>query len=258
MTSPATEAPPCARVATAEKLTCSAPTITARRPTLRPWRWTSCCSVEVVITPAGREPGTSRAERGRSRQPVARITAGGSISSLPPGPVSFSRRCSLPVGDHRLGEDLDAPSDPRARDSAARTRAGEHGAQVAQSEARVVGVPRDPSGLALSLDHRHRARCRDRAARLPPQGPTGRRPRSTGPSAIAIDVPPSTPMRPQHRRRSPGSAPSAHGSGGAGRPGPTGGIGLASAASISPRVTRSQKQTIRPQSGSRSIRSPSW
>ena len=36
VTRPATEAPACASVATAEKLTCSAPTITARRPTLCP------------------------------------------------------------------------------------------------------------------------------------------------------------------------------------------------------------------------------
>ena len=44
----------------------------------------------MVITPSGREPGTSRAERGRSRQPVARITASGVSSSRPPGPVSSS------------------------------------------------------------------------------------------------------------------------------------------------------------------------
>ena len=49
----------------------------------------------MVITPSGRAPGTSRAERGRSRQPVARITASGSSASRPAGPVSSSG----PAGD---------------------------------------------------------------------------------------------------------------------------------------------------------------
>ncbi len=51
----------------------------------------------MVITPAGRDPGMSRAERGRSLQPVASTTAGGSTSRRPAGPVSFSRPASQPV-----------------------------------------------------------------------------------------------------------------------------------------------------------------
>ncbi len=90
VTIPTVLAPPWRSVRSAEKLTCSAPTTSARRPTRRSFRYTSCCSVPVVSTPSGREPGTSRAERGRSRQPVARITASGSSVSRPRGPVSSS------------------------------------------------------------------------------------------------------------------------------------------------------------------------
>jgi hypothetical protein len=45
----------------------------------------------VVMTPAGRLPGTRRAERGRSRQPVASTTAAGSSVERPRGLVSSSR-----------------------------------------------------------------------------------------------------------------------------------------------------------------------
>ena len=186
VTSPATEAPACARVVIAEKLTCSAPTITARRPTLSPLRWTSCWRVEVVITPAGRSPGTSRAERGRSRHPVASTTAGGSISSLPPGPVSFS--LPLPIGDHRLRQDLSPRLGRQLAVALGVARSGEDRPQVAEAEAGVVGVARDPTRLALALDHRHR---RDPA---PPQ--LDRRGEAGG--AAADD----------HRAPSAGSSPS--------------------------------------------------
>jgi hypothetical protein len=96
VTMPTVFAPPWASVSRAEKLTCSAPTMSARAPTVCLFRYTSCWSVPVVITPSGREPGTSRAERGRSRQPLARMTASASIVSRPPGPVSSSG----PVDDH--------------------------------------------------------------------------------------------------------------------------------------------------------------
>ena len=87
---PTVRTPAWASVSSAEKLTCSAPTTRARSPTGSRFRYTSCWSVPVVMTPSGREPGTSRAERGRSRQPVARMTASGWIDSRPPGPVSSS------------------------------------------------------------------------------------------------------------------------------------------------------------------------
>ena len=38
----------------------------------------------MVITPAGRSPGTSRAARGRSRHPVASSTAAAATVSIPP------------------------------------------------------------------------------------------------------------------------------------------------------------------------------
>ena len=45
----------------------------------------------VVITPAGgREPGTRRAARGRSRQPVASTTAAGASERRPAGLVTSS------------------------------------------------------------------------------------------------------------------------------------------------------------------------
>ncbi len=45
----------------------------------------------MFITPRmGLEPGISRADRGRSRQPVASTTARACSSLLPPGPVSWS------------------------------------------------------------------------------------------------------------------------------------------------------------------------
>jgi hypothetical protein len=46
----------------------------------------------VVNTPFGRSPGTSRAERGRSRAPVARITARASIRCRPAGLVTRTAR----------------------------------------------------------------------------------------------------------------------------------------------------------------------
>jgi len=41
----------------------------------------------VVITPAARSPGTSRAVRGRSRHPVASSTAAARTVSIPPALV---------------------------------------------------------------------------------------------------------------------------------------------------------------------------
>ena len=74
------------RVSTADQLTSSAPTTTARRPGVRCCRCTRFCSCPVVSTPDGRSPGTRRAVRGRSRAPVARSTA---------PPVTVMRPCGL-------------------------------------------------------------------------------------------------------------------------------------------------------------------
>lgn len=90
------------RVCTAEKLTCSAPTITATLPTGWWCRHQCCWSAPAMSTPAGRVPGTSRAGRRRSRQPVASSTARTCHSVRPSGLVvvsavaqpSRSRRCA--------------------------------------------------------------------------------------------------------------------------------------------------------------------
>ena len=94
VTMPTVRAPPWASVSRDEKLTCSAPTTSARADG-------ALLQVDELLERAGRhhalrrEPGTSRAERGRSRQPLARITVSASIVSRPPGPVSLER----PPGD---------------------------------------------------------------------------------------------------------------------------------------------------------------
>ena len=75
----------------AEKLTCSAPTTSARPGSRCPARYTRRCSSPVVITPGGRSPGTRRAARGRSRQPVASSTAPAATVSIPAGLVSVTR-----------------------------------------------------------------------------------------------------------------------------------------------------------------------
>ena len=102
----------------AEKLTCSAPTITARVPT----RWraiANCCNDPVVNIPLGRSPGTSRAERGRSRAPVARITASASMSSI--------EKMAVPGTRHQT-------------------------VKVADSEPGVIGMSRNPTGTLLALE----------------------------------------------------------------------------------------------------------
>ena len=63
---------------------------------------------------------------------------------------------------------------------------------------------------------------------------------------------------PRPRSRTPGTGRSPRASGGAARPGRPGGTGLASASLISPRVTRSQWQTICPYAGSAAIAAASW
>ena len=76
----------------AEKLTCSAPTTSARPASLWPPRYTLRCSSPVVITPGGRSPGTRRAVRGRSRHPVASSTALAATVSAPAALVSVALR----------------------------------------------------------------------------------------------------------------------------------------------------------------------
>ena len=80
----------------AEKLTCSAPTTSARPGSRCPARYTRRCSSPVVITPGGRSPGTRRAVRGRSRQPVASSTARAATVSIPAELVSATLHWSVP------------------------------------------------------------------------------------------------------------------------------------------------------------------
>ena len=112
----------------------------------------------MVITPSGRDPGTSRAERGRSRQPVARITASGWISWGPSGPVSWSG----PSGDQRVTIVSVRISTPAVRGAprvaAGVGRPGQRPPHVADAEALVAGVARDAARLGLALDDEHVAR----------------------------------------------------------------------------------------------------
>ena len=127
----------------------------------------------MVITPSGREPGTSRAERGRSRQPVASITAAGSSVSRPPRPRELERPAGRPARDHRLGAQLGARGRRELGVAARVARAGERPAQVAQAEALMLRVTRDPAGAASrsSTSTSATPRRRSSSAAASPAGP---------------------------------------------------------------------------------------
>src|SRR5438128_1266869 len=149
---PTTFTPAWTSVSNAEKLTCSAPTISARVPMCGCRSSTSCCSRPVVSTPSGREPGTSRAGRGRSRQPVARTIADArSDSTL--GSCYLERSVRRPARDRRLRADvytyalreLDVP--PRIG------RPRRRAVEVADTKALMRAVTWDPTGPFLALEH---------------------------------------------------------------------------------------------------------
>ena len=265
-------APPCARVSTAEKLTCSAPTTTARAPgalAAAGRRAAAACPSSSRPAAASRAPAAPSAGARGSRWPARRRAA--SSGARPAGPVS-SRRAVLGPACH-----LGSPSGPRRRRRAARAAiasarsAARHqdAAQVAQAEARCGrGAGCRPARLAL--EHHAPGRRPHRAARPPPRARRDRRRRrhvraSPGGSAltaaaraaggVAAGVLGEQRANLRPRRRSPGSGPSAPGCAGAGRRGRPGASGSPAASRISPRVTRSQKHTIRPYSGSSAIRS---
>ena len=84
------------------------PTMRARPPRGRCWRWTHCWSWPVVKIPDGRVPGTRRAARGRSRAPVASTTARASTSSNPSGTGHFGPARCRPSRHHGAGPDVHA------------------------------------------------------------------------------------------------------------------------------------------------------
>ena len=194
----------------------------------------------------GAIPGTSRAERGRSRQPVARTTAGGSISSRPPGPVSFRPRSPSQSVTIVSAQDLD----PRLRGQlavalrVARPARRRCAGRAARSRCdRSAGGSRRPRARARSRSPGETPSPRSSIAAANPDGPP---PTTTGPSAIAIVASRSSrgdlraaeePLAAAHQR--PGAAAQPVEVDGRDRAPPA-------RASISPRVTRSQKQTIRP------------
>ena len=194
----------------------------------------------VVITPAGREPGTSRAERGRSRQPLARITASGVEQLAPARAGELERPGGRPARDHRLGAELGARTVGELREPARVGGAGQRPVQVAQPEALVGGVARDATRLALPLDHDDVAHAEpaELARRREARGPAAHdhdahaRSSRSDVSSAPQKKPWQRPMCARVRRRRPSRS--------------TGGIGEAKASRISPRVTRSQKQTMRP------------
>ena len=125
------------RVRIAEKLTCSAPTITARVPTRVP-AIASCCS-EPVVKIRGRSPGTSRAAADRSRTPVART-------------IGIARIDVVEREHRRAAPHVDARSPwPASTKRACVARARYDAVQIADPEAEVIGVARDPAGLLLAL-----------------------------------------------------------------------------------------------------------
>ena len=128
------------------------------------------------MTPSGRLPGTSRAERGRSRQPVASTTAAGASVARPVGGQLERPACAQPVTI--VSRAARRPPFARARRSEGVGGTVQRTAQVAQAEPmcwRGVGClpPRPP---ARSRRPRHAAPASSIAA----ASPAARRPRPRG------------------------------------------------------------------------------
>ena len=168
----------------------------ARPASRSPPRYTRCCSSPVVNTPAGRSPGTSRAVRGRSRQPggeqhrrrahrlePARGWSGDRVRAVRPGlqPVTVVPvRSSAPAASGRRYQG------PRVG------RAGHDPAQVAQPVAGVPAVPGHATRLRFAVGHHDR-----------PGAPGG----------VARPLPTARPARPRHHDvRAHGAAAPAGGS----------------------------------------------
>ena len=150
---------------------------TAARPLCPRPACTMLCSCPVVSTPDGRSPGTSRAERGRSRAPVASTTAlartrsspcGVVTSALPSGaqPVTIAPLRTAPRGRHRaLGQQPGIG------------RTAHKSPQVAHPVADVVAVPWHAAWLPLPIQHQRLDGARDRERRRE----TGRARQARGP-----------------------------------------------------------------------------
>ena len=148
------------KVNTADQLTSSAPTITARRPTSAWWTWTWFCNSPVVKTPSGRSPGMSaRAADVRvhpwraSRRPRDHAPPRGDVTCSPlPCPVRHHRRvldqCSGFLGQCGQPPGVVGP--------------GHDPLEVSQAVSGMVAVARNASGLGFPFDDQHLAGLRRR------------------------------------------------------------------------------------------------
>ena len=169
--------PAWASVRTAEKLTCSAPTTTARRPTARGRATASCWSAPVVSTPAGRSPGTRPGRCGAAPGvPVASDDGRGAghwpLSAARPGRPG--RRSGRPPTQRRWCRCGSRRRRLRLVDQATRVgRADEDAVEVAQPEAGVLGVAGDAAGSCSrsTTTTRPAPRRRSSIAALSPAGP---------------------------------------------------------------------------------------
>ena len=137
--------------------------------------------------PAAACRATRRAERGRSRHPVASTTASAEIALAPRRPGELEGAVGRPAGDLGSEPQLGARRRSRSRPSAPRTAGPDIGpTQVAQAEALVAarGAGCRPP-LARARSRRPSRRPRG-AARWPRRGPRGRRRRSRPPRARSL------------------------------------------------------------------------
>ncbi len=154
-------------------------------------------------------------------------------------------------------------SSARRRIASAYARTGGDATQVAHPVAEVVAVPWDAAGdapPARARAPRRRPAARDRLPRADPRDRRRRR-RTRGvrtSRTVMVEHLARAARRPRRRRRTPGIARSSRAYGAAARRCCAAGIVDGQASRISPAVTRSQKHTMRPYSGSAAMRAPSW
>ena len=152
-------------------------------------RCTSCCSIPVFITPSGRAPAIRRAERGRSRQPVASTHRAGRRAPPGPGPVSSSSPVPRPAGHLR--------AEPRARRPRARRRArparGVARARTSRGADRAAPKPwwsqwrGTPPGLRLALEHERPTPTPSRRSSIAAASPAGPPPTIATSACSALD-----------------------------------------------------------------------
>ncbi len=215
----------------------------------RPRAGTHPLEVDELLERGGRHHALGTRTRHEPSRARTLATAGGEhdrggLQLLAPLRArEFERPAGSPARDHRLGAQLGARGRRELGVAARVARPGERTAKVAQAEALVLGMTRDPAGHRLPLEHEHVGHAA--APQLERRGQPGgtgpddhdrpgahRLPSSSSASSAPQKKPWQRPMCARVRRRRPSRS--------------TAGSGPSSASLISPRVTRSQKQTILP------------